>query len=37
MVENLNIMVDKIKDKNASHPKDIHIRNTPMAVYIHTT
>ena len=35
MVENLNIMADKIIGKNTSHPKPIHIRNTPMAVYIH--
>ena len=30
----LNIMADKIIDKNASNPKSIHIQNTPMAVYI---
>ena len=34
MAENLNIMADKIIEKNASIPKSIHIQNTPMSVYI---
>ena len=37
MAENLYIMADKIIGKNASHPKSIHIRNTPMAIYIQMT
>ena len=37
MAENLNIVADKIIGKNASHPKSIHIRNTPMVVYIQIT
>ena len=35
IVEKQNIMADKIIGKYTSHLKPIHIRNTPMVVYIH--
>ena len=37
MAEKLNIMADKIIDKNTSNPKSIHIQNTLMTVYIQKT
>ena len=37
MAENLNIKVDMIIGKNISISKSIHIRNTPMVVYINKT
>ena len=37
MAESLNIMADGIIGKNASTPKSIHIRRTPMAIYTNKT
>ena len=37
MTKITNIMTDRIIWKNVSIPKSIHIRNTPMAVYIDKT
>ena len=37
MAKNLNIIADRMIGNNASNPKSIHIRNTPMAVYIRKT
>jgi len=34
MAEKLDIMADRIIDKNATNPKPLHIQNTPMTVYI---